>query len=340
MSAIESRPLGKNGPLLPRIGLGLMNNSGGYNAIPSDEERMAFLDKAFAIGERLWDTADIYQDSEDLLCKWFKANPEKRKDVFLSTKFGSKMSGLSMSLDSSPEYCRASLAKSLSRMGLDYIDLYYVHQIDGKTPIEKTMEPLVEFKKEGKIRHIGLSNCSADTLRRAHAVHPITAVQMEYSLFCAEIESPERRVLATARELGVAIVCFSPLGRGILSGSITKSADLESSGDMRRKFGLPWYQDGNLEKNLEIVAKIGEIAKAKGVTTPQLCLAWLLAQGDDIFPIPGTRSIERLQQNLDSLKVTVTDDEVKQLRELGKQVAGGPILEGLEATRFGDSPAL
>ncbi|CAK7235073.1 hypothetical protein SBRCBS47491_009168 [Sporothrix bragantina] len=338
---IESRPLGKNGPVLPRLGLGLMNNSGAYNDCASDEERLAFLDKVYNLGERFWDTADMYMDSEDLLGKWFKRNPEKRKDIFLASKFGIDMSNpTSPSINSSPEYCRAAIAKTLSRLGLEYIDLYYVHRIDGKTPIEKTMEVLVDLKNQGKIKYIGLSACSAASLRRAYAVHPITCIQMEYSLFVTEIETPARGVLAAARELGVAVVAYSPLGRGILTGGIASGSDLEAGGDMRRTFGLPWFQEGNLEKNLALVAKMGELAKAKGVTTPQLCLAWVLAQGDDIFAIPGTRKIERLEQNLESLKVTLTADEEKQLRALGAQVAGANGRPEHAALNFGDSPEL
>ncbi|CAK7200929.1 hypothetical protein SEUCBS139899_003629 [Sporothrix eucalyptigena] len=339
--SIDSRPLGKNGPVLPRLGLGLMNNSGAYNDAASDEERFAFLDKVYALGERFWDTADMYQDSEDLLGKWFQRNPEKRKDIFLASKFGIDMSDpANIKIDSSPEYCRAANAKTLKRLGLDYVDLYYVHRIDGKTPIEKTMEALVELKNQGKIRYIGLSGCSAASLRRAYAVHPITCIQMEYSLFETQIDSPARGVLAAARELGVGVVAYSPLGRGILTGGISSASDLEQGGDMRRKFGLPWYQEGNLEKNLAIVDKIGATAKAKGVTTPQLCLAWLLAQGDDIFAIPGTRKIERLEQNLESLKVKLTADEEKELRALGAQVSGNSAIEAHAEINFGNSPEL
>lgn len=343
-SPIQSRQLGKNGPVLPRLGLGLMNNSGAYNAAGSDEERFAFLDKAYEIGERFWDTADMYLDSEDLLGKWFARNPEKREDIFLATKFGIDMSvPTDIKLDSSPAYARQQLNKSLTRLGVDYVDLYYVHRIDGVTPIEKTMEALVEFKNQGKLRYIGLSGCSATSLRRAHAVHPIAAVQMEYSVFARDIETandPTKGVLAAARELGVAVVAYSPLGRGILAGGISGAADLESTGDMRRGFGLPWFQEGNLEKNLATVAQIAELAKAKKVTTPQLCLAWVLAQGDDVFAIPGTRKAERLQQNLASLDIKLTPDEEQKLRALGEQVAGGRTREEHEAMEFGESPEL
>lgn len=280
-------------------------------------------------------------DSEDLLGKWFKANPEKRQDIFLASKFGIQMdpSG-SLKFDSSPEYCRKCITKSLSRLGLDYIDLYYVHRVDGVTPIEKTMEVLVELKKEGKIRHIGLSACSATTLRRAHAVHPITAIQMEYSAFHTAIETPERALLATARELGVAVVAYSPLGRGMLTGAIRGSADLGNSSDFRRPLGLPWFQEGNLEKNMAVVQQLGELAAARGISTSQLCLAWLLAQGDDIFAIPGTRKFERLQENLEAARIVISPEEDKKIREICSHVAGSNSLPQYSESEFGNTPSL
>lgn len=174
-------------------------------------------------------------------------------------------------------------------------------------------------------------------------MHPVTAVQMEYSLFARDIEAvgdAKRGVLSAARELGVGVVAYSPLGRGILTGGISGTSDLESAGDMRKNFGLPWFQEGNLEKNVATVAQIGEVAKAKGVTTPQLCLAWILAQGDDVFAIPGTRKVERLQQNLASLDITLSADEEKKLRALGEQVVGGRTKEEHASIDFGESPEL
>ncbi|ERS99005.1 hypothetical protein HMPREF1624_04200 [Sporothrix schenckii ATCC 58251] len=343
-SPITSRPLGKNGPMLPRLGLGLMNNSGAYNAVGSDEERLGFLDRAYAMGERFWDTADMYLDSEDLLGKWFARNPEKRAHVFLATKFGIDMTvPTDIKFDSSPAYARQQLAKSLTRLNVAYIDLFYVHRLDGKTPIETTIEALVALKNEGKIRYIGLGACSATSLRRAHAVHPIAAVQTEYSVFSRAIEAaddPKRGILAAARELGVAVVASSPLGRGLLTGGIAGAADLGATGDMRRSFGLPWFQEGNLEANVATVAQIGELAKKKGVTTAQLCLAWLLAQGDDVFAIPGTRKTERLQENLAALRVELTAEEQETLGALGKQVAGGASRPEHVAVNFADSPEL
>ncbi|EPE06379.1 aldo-keto reductase putative [Ophiostoma piceae UAMH 11346] len=337
-TSIQSRPLGNNGPVVPRLGLGLMNNSGAYNESGSDDERLAFLDKAYALGERFWDSADMYADSEDLLGKWFARNPEKRSHIFLATKFGFDVSNPEkLVINSSPDYCRSALSKSLARLGVSYVDLYYVHRVDGTTPIEKTMETLVELKNEGKLKYIGLSGVSADTLRRAYAVHPVTCIQMEYSLFYTELET---KVLETARELGVAIVAYSPLGRGLLTGAITGVSDVSGATDMRSAFGFPWYREENLKKNVALVKQIGDVAAAKGASTSQVCLAWILAQGDDFFAIPGTRKAERLQENLASMDIVLTADEEKLLRKLGEQVAGASMIPEHMALSYGDTPAL
>lgn len=217
------------------------------------------------------------------------------------------------------------------------MDLYYVHRLDKITPIEKTIEAMVELKKEGKIKHLGLSECSADSLRRAHAVHPITCVQVEYSPFCLDIESSQTKLLETARELGVAIVAYSPLGNGFLGGAIRSREDFTKPGDLRA--ALPWFKEENLKHNLAVVDKVSEIAKTKGVTTAQLTLAWLLAQGDDIFAIPGTTKIHRLEENLGSMKIAVSPEEDKAIRELSQAVAGGRF-QASTGYAFGDTPAL
>ncbi|GLI73991.1 hypothetical protein PoHVEF18_002223 [Penicillium ochrochloron] len=284
--------------------------------------------------------ADKYGDSEDLLGKWFAANPEKRKDIFLATKFGIKAikTPPGNMMDSSPEYCRECIDRSLIRLGLPFVDLYYVHRLDKITPIEKTMRTMVELKNAGKIKYIGLSECSAESLRRAYAVHPVTCVQVEYSLLCTEIESPKRRLLEVARELEVAIVCYSPMANGFLTGTIRSRADVIKPGDLRGNV-LPWLKEGNFEKNIVVLDQIAEIAKKNGVTLPQLSLAWLLAQGDDVFPIPGSSSIQRLDQNLQSFEVALSEEDELEMRRLAKGIVGGRFQE-LTGYAFGDTPAL
>jgi aryl-alcohol dehydrogenase-like predicted oxidoreductase len=304
----------------------------------------SFQGETFDI-ERAWlivlPLADEYGDSEDLIGKWFAANPDKRKDVFLASKFGVKISREgpkpSFSVDSTPEYCRTAIEKSLKRLGLPSIDLYYVHRLDKITPIEKTMEAMVELKKAGKIKYLGLSECSAESLRRAHAVHPISCVQVEYSPFCLDIESPQTRLLETARELGVAIVAYCPLGNGFLSGTIRTREDFTKPGDQRSV--LPWLSEENLPKNLAIVDKISDIAKAKGITTAQLTLAWILAQGDDIIPLPGTTKVHRLAENLGSLSISLSPEEEKSIRQLSQAVVGGRY-QTTTGYAFADTPAL
>lgn len=225
----------------------------------------------------------------------------------------------------------------MKRLGLPYVDLFYVHRLDKITPIEKTVQALVELKNAGKIKYLGLSECSAESLRRAHAVHPISAVQVEYSPFCLEIESPKRQLLQTARELGVAIVCYSPLGNGFLGGLIRSRADVTKPGDSRGV--LPWLAEENIDKNLAILDKISDIAKYKSITTAQLALAWLLAQGDDIFPIPGTSKPHRLDENLTSVDVSISYIEEKAVRELSSQIVGGRF-QSSTGYAYADTPEL
>lgn len=241
-----------------------------------------------------------------------------------------------VAMDSSPEYCRAAIEASLARLGLPFVDLYYVHRLDKVTPIEKTMETMVELKEAGRIKHIGLSECSAESLRRAHAVHPVTAVQVEYSLFCRAIEPPQTRLLETARELGVAVVCYSPLGNGLLANTIRSRDDVQP-GDARAH--LPWLKDENLRQNVATVDKIAGIAASKGVSSVQLALAWLLAQGDDVFPIPGTTKTHRLAENLESANVSLTAEEEKALRETADSIVGGRFQE-MTGYAFADTPEL
>ena len=256
--------------------------------------------------------AHIYGDNEDLLRKWFAANREKRKNIFLATKFGVEpLPDGSRKVDTSAAYTKKSLEKSLQRLGLPYVDLFYAHRVNPETPIEETVQTMAELKKEGKIKNLGLSEVSSETLRRACKVHHIAAVQIEYSPFTLDIESDQIGLLKTARELGVAIVAYSPLGRGMLSG--IRSRDDFEEGDYR-KFA-PRFSEENFPKNLKLVDQIDSLAALKHVTPSQLTLAWLLAEGDDIFPIPGTTRVEKLIENIDSFKVKLSPDELKQFRK-------------------------
>ncbi|CAG7916710.1 unnamed protein product [Penicillium olsonii] len=299
---LPARRLGRHGPLVPRLGLGLMGASGVYGSPASDEKRFKFLDQACERGEQFWDTADKYGDSEDLLGQWFAFNPEKRQNIILATKFGIKTSAgvPGFSVDSTPGYCRQAIEKSLVRLGLPFIDIYYVHRLDKVTPIEKTMEAMVELKKAGRIKHIGL---------------------IEYSLFCKDIESPQTHLLDVARELGVGIVAYSPFGNGLLGGVIRSREDVTKPGDSRG--ALPWLGDENVHQNLTIIEKTSQFAKSMNLTPAQLVLAWLLTQGDDIFPIPGTSNINRLEENLGTFSVSLTQDDERELRQASEGIVGG-----------------
>ncbi|KAF2117629.1 aldo/keto reductase-like protein [Lophiotrema nucula] len=332
--SLPTAPLGKNGPEVNRLGFGLMGLSAFYGQPKPDSERLALLDEAYAMGERFWDSADIYGDNEDLIGKWFKANPDKRNDIFLATKFAA-----GAKIDSSPEYAKQAIEKSLKRLGLPSVDLYYCHRLDGKTPVEKTVQAMVEMKEAGKIKYLGLSECSSASLRRAHKVHPITAVQIEYSPFALEIESKQVNLLKTCRELGVAVVAYSPLGRGMFTGTLRSPSDFEE-GDFRTY--APRFSAENFPKNLKLVDELISMAKEKGVTASQLVLAWLMAQGLDVFPIPGTTKLDRLKENVGSLGVKLTEQEEKKIRELceSADVGGERYPESFMAACYADTPEL
>ncbi|KAI0901040.1 Aldo/keto reductase-like protein [Annulohypoxylon nitens] len=329
--------LGKDGPQVTKLGFGLMGLSVGYGEVGPDEERLKTLDRAWELGEVFWDTAYAYGDSEELVGKWFKQHPERRDDIFLATKWALELSQSPegahvITVDSSPENCRTSCERSLKRLGIDCIDLFYCHRYDEKTPIEKTVQAMAELKKEGKIKYLGLSECSSNTLRRAYAVHPITAVEIEYSPWTLDIENEQgTNLLATCRELGVAVVPYSPLGRGFLTGRYKSPDDFEPT-DYRRL--VPRYSPENFPKNLELVQKFEAFAKAKGHTASQLVLAWIMAQGDDFFPIPGTKSAKYLEENLGALNVTVSAEENKQVRDL----IGNLQVAGIRNTQLGSVP--
>ncbi|KAL8686658.1 MAG: hypothetical protein Q9224_005377, partial [Gallowayella concinna] len=267
---------------------------------------------------RTWrEVLGLRRYSEDLVGEWFRRHG-KREDIFFATKFAISINDEGViETRSDPEYVKEACNKSLKRLGIDCIDLYYCHRVDGKTPIEKTVGAMADLKKEGKIKYLGLSEVSSETLRRAYAVHPISCVQMEYSPFAMEIEDPEIALLKTCRELGVATVAYSPLGLGFLTGAYQSPADFEE-GDFR-KHG-PRFSEENFPKNLELVKHLQEIAKKKNCTSAQLSLAWLLAQGNDIFPIPGTKKITYLEENVNSVNVQLSDAEEQEIREAIQKV--------------------
>lgn len=313
-SQLPTRKLGKNGPEVTAIGFGAMGlGTPWYGKLKSDEERYALLDHIYESGCLNWDTSDMYGDSEVVIGQWFKRNPEKRAKVFLATKFAwwvDPDTGVPR-MRNEPEYIHQAIDKSLGRLGLPYVDLYYVHRLDPDQPIEITVAEMKKLKDAGKVRHLGMSECSADSVRRACKVAPIDVVQLEYSPFTTDIESPETDLLRTCRELGVATVAYSPLGRGFLTGSIRSPDDFED-GDFRKE--APRFSPENFHKNLELVDQIKALADKKGCTPSQLVLAFLLAQGDDIIPIPGTTRVENFDENLGALKVKITKEDNEAIR--------------------------
>ncbi|OAK95887.1 Aldo/keto reductase [Phaeosphaeriaceae sp. SRC1lsM3a] len=334
--SLPKAPIGRDGPQVTRLGFGLMGLSVFYGAAKPDSERLALLDQAYSLGEHFWDSADMYGDNEDMIGKWFANNPDKRKDIFLATKFAMRSDGI---IDTTPEYAKKACDKSLKRLGIDQIDLYYMHRTDGKTPIEKTVEAMKQLKEEGKIKYLGLSEVSSETLRRAHKVHPITAVQVEYSPFALEIESKQIDLLKTCRELGVATVAYSPLSRGMLTGAIKSPDDFEE-GDFRTF--APRFSKENFPKNLKLVDQLAAIAKKKNASPGQLTLAWLMAQGDDIFPIPGTTKLERLKENLGAFDVKLSEQDEKEIRKdvEAAEIGGARYPESFMKACYADTPPL
>lgn len=312
MPTLPTRKIGKDE--VTAIGFGAMGFAAFYGAVEDDESRLKFLDGLYASGCTFWDTANIYGDSEDIIGKWFKRTG-KRNEIFLATKFGIDYS-TPKRVNGKPEYAEEQLERSLTRLGVDKVDLYYLHRPDPEVPIETTVKKMASFVDAGKVRYLGLSEVSASTLRRAHAVHPIAAVQVEYSPFTLDIESPEIDLLRTARELGVTIIAYSPLGRGLLTGQYKSPDDFEPD-DFRRK--IPRYSAENFPNILKIADGLKAIGARHNATAGQVALAWLLGQGEDVIPIPGTKRLKYLEENLGALKVKLTPEELKEVREVAEK---------------------
>jgi aryl-alcohol dehydrogenase-like predicted oxidoreductase len=316
---MKIRKLGKNGPAVSALGLGCMGMSEFYG--PTDEaESIATIHRALDLGITYLDTADVYGPftNEVLVGGAIRG---RRKQVFLATKFGILRSADPnyRGVSGKPEYVKQSCEASLKRLGFDAIDLYYQHRIDPNVPVEDTVGTMAQLVKEGKVRYLGLSEAGPKTIRRAHAVHPIAAVQNEYSLWTRD---PEAGVLAVCRELGIGFVPYSPLGRGVLTGKITKLDDLAQD-DFRRT--NPRFEEGNFKKNFELAHRVSQMAAEKGCTAGQLALAWVLAQGEHIVPIFGTKRRIYLEENIGALSVHLTDEDLKRMDQLvPKGAAAGP----------------
>jgi aryl-alcohol dehydrogenase-like predicted oxidoreductase len=321
---MEKRKLGSQGLEVSALGLGCMGMSEFYGA-GNDKESISTLHRALELGINFLDTADMYGPfkNEELVGK---AISGKRDQIILATKFGIQRSNnpAERRINGRPEYVHSACDASLKRLGVDYIDLYYQHRVDPNVPIEDTVGAMAELVKAGKVRFIGLSEAAPKTIRHAHSVHQVTALQTEYSLWSRD---PEDEILSTVRELGIGFVAYSPLGRGFLSGKYKSIDDLEEN-DFRRY--SPRFQGKNFQKNLSLVEKVEKVAERKGITPAQLALAWVLSKGEDIVPIPGTKHIKYLEENAKAVDIKLSKDELKEIDEIMPPGAA-------EGMRYGES---
>jgi aryl-alcohol dehydrogenase-like predicted oxidoreductase len=325
---ITQRTLGTNDAALTvsSLGLGCMGMSEFYGT-PDEQGGLDTIHRALDLGVTFLDTADMYGPftNEQLVGRAIK---DRRDEVQLATKFGNVRgpNGERLGIDGSPDYVRQACDASLERLGVDHIDLYYQHRVDKTVPIEETVGAMKELVEAGKVRYLGLSEAGSGTIRRAHAVHPITALQSEYSLFTRDLED---NILDTVRELGIGLVAYSPLGRGLLTGTITRDSGADGQQDNRRSAYFPRFQGEALDANLTLVEKITEVAQEKGCTPGQLALAWVLAQGDDIVPIPGTKRVRYLEENVAATDVKLSAEDLQTLERAVPR-------EAVAGDRYGD----
>ena len=307
---MQTRELGRSGLFVPALGLGCMGMSDFYGT-GKEAESIATIHRAIELGVTFLDTADIYGlgSNEELVGKAIK---DRRSEVMLATKFGNVRAadGTFVGVNGKPDYVRSACEASLRRLQVEVIDLYYQHRVDANTPIEDTVGAMAELVKAGKVHYLGLSEAAPETIRRAHKVHPIAALQTEYSLWSRD---PEGELLDTVRQLGIGFVAYSPLGRGFLTAKITNLDELAKD-DWRR--GMPRFEQENFRRNMELVEKIRVIAARRGCTPAQLALVWVLAQGDDIVPIPGTKRRQYLEENVGALDVPLTAEELTEIDSL------------------------